>query len=206
MQRLLHIHPTTPQRHLLLQAARTLAQGGVIVYPTDSGYALGCQIGFKAAVDRIRQIRRLDEKHHMTLICRDLSELSHYAHVSDPVYRLLKRYTPGAYTFLLNASSEVPKRLQHPNRRTIGLRIPDNLITQALLETCDQPLLSATLILPDYEGLLIEPGVIYDVLGKRVDLVLDGGYCGQDPTTMIDLTTDVPKVIRVGKGDPTPFE
>jgi tRNA threonylcarbamoyl adenosine modification protein (Sua5/YciO/YrdC/YwlC family) len=205
MQKLLKIHSETPQRHLLRQAAKVLADGGVIVYPTDSGYALGCQIGCKDAIARIRQIRRLDEKHHMTVMCRDLSELSQYARVSDTVYRILRKHTPGPYTFLLNATNEVPKRLQHPNRKTIGIRVPDHLITQALLEASDQPLLSTSLILPDYEGILIEPAVIYDLVGNRVDLVLDGDYCGREPTSMIDLTGEQPKVLRVGKGDVSPF-
>lgn len=203
--KLLSIHPETPQRHLLRQTVQTLNDGGVIVYPTDSGYALGCKIGCKEAIDRIRQIRRLTEKHHMTLVCRDLSELSHFAKVPDKIYRLLRMYTPGAYTFLLNATKEVPKRLQHPNRKTIGIRVPDHKITQAVLEACDQPLLSTSLILPDYEGILIEPAVIYDLVGSRVDLVLDGGFCGREPTSMIDLTGDTPVVLRQGKGDTTPF-
>lgn len=205
MQKLLKLHSETPQRHLLRQAAQVLANGGVIVYPTDSGYAFGCQIGCKDAVDRIRQIRRLDDKHHMTLMCRDLSEISQYAFVSDSAYRMLRKYTPGPYTFLLNATREVPRRLQHPNRKTIGIRIPDHNIAQALLDACDHPLLSTSLILPDYDGILIEPAVIYDLVGNRVDLVLDSGYCGREPTSMIDLTGDAPKVLRVGKGDVSAF-
>ena len=203
--KLLSIHPETPQRHLLRQTVQVLNSGGVIVYPTDSGYALGCKIGFKEAIERIRRIRRLDEKHHMTLMCRDLSELSHFAKVPDKIYRLLRMYTPGPYTFLLNATREVPKRLQHPNRKTIGIRVPDHLIAQALLEACDQPLLSSSLILPDYEGVLIEPAVIYDLVGSRVDLVLDGGFCGRESTSMIDLTGEKPVILREGKGDVTPF-
>lgn len=204
--KLLKIHPETPQRHLIHQAVRTLEDGGVIVYPTDSGYALGCQIGRKEATDRIRHIRKLNDKHHMTLMCRDLSEVSHFAKMPDHAYRLLRLYTPGPYTFLLNATREVPRRLQHPNRKTIGVRIPAHLIAQALLNACEQPLLSTSLILPDYEGILIEPAVIYDLVGKRVDLVLDGGFCGREPTSMIDLTGEKPLVLRVGKGDVTPFQ
>ena len=204
--KLLSIHPETPQKHFIRQAVQVLANGGVIVYPTDSGYALGCQIGFKEAIDRIRQIRRLDENHHMTLMCRDLSEISHYAKVPDNVYRLLRRYTPGPYTFLLNATKEVPKKLQHPNRKTIGIRVPEHGIAQTLLEGCGQPLLSTSLILPDYDGILIEPAVIYDLVGKRVDLVLDGGFCGREPTSLIDLTGDEPVVVRRGKGDVSVFE
>ncbi len=204
--KLLHIHPENPQKHLMRQAVQVLASAGVIVYPTDSGYALGCQIGFKEPIERIRRIRQLDDKHHMTLMCRDLSELSHFAKVSDSAYRLLRRYTPGPYTFLLNATKEVPRKLQHPQRKTIGLRVPKHVIAQTLLELCDAPLLSTSLILPDYEGVLIEPAVIYDLLGHRVDLVLDGGFCGREPTSLIDLTGKYPVVVRRGKGEVAPFE
>jgi tRNA threonylcarbamoyl adenosine modification protein (Sua5/YciO/YrdC/YwlC family) len=204
--KLLKIHPETPQRHLMRKAQQTLAHGGVIVYPTDSGYALGCKIGFKEATDRIRAIRKLDEKHQMTLICRDLSEVSHFAKMPDPIYRLLRLYTPGPYTFLLNATREVPKRLQHPNRKTIGIRIPAHVIAQALLELSEEPLLTSSLILPDYDGILIEPAVIYDLVGKRVDLVLDGGFCGREPTSLVDLTSAKPVILRKGKGDTTAFE
>ncbi|MCD6046835.1 MAG: yciO [Gammaproteobacteria bacterium] len=203
---LLKIHPETPQRHMLRQTVEALMDGGVIVYPTDSGYALGCRIGAKNGVERIRQIRRLDEKHHMTLMCRDLSELSHFAKVPDHIYKLLRLHTPGPYTFLLNATKEVPKRLQHPNRKTIGIRVPEHKISQALLEAHGEPLLTSSLILPDYDGILIEPAVIYDLVGRRVDLVLDAGFCGREPTSMIDLTGDKPVVIRAGKGDVTPFQ
>jgi tRNA threonylcarbamoyl adenosine modification protein (Sua5/YciO/YrdC/YwlC family) len=205
MQRLLKLHPETPQRHFLRKAAEILADGGVIVYPTDSGYALACEIGQKSAQDRIKQIRQLTDDHHLTLVCRDLSELATYAMVSDQVYRLLRRHTPGPYTFILKATKEVPRRLQHPKRKTIGLRVPDHQIAHALLETCDQPLLSASLSLPNYSGVLIEPAVIYDLVGNQVDLVLDGGFCGQQPTTIIDLTEEEPVVVREGKGDVTPF-
>ncbi len=206
MSSLLSIHPETPQRHYLRKAEAILAAGGVIVYPTDSGYALACDIGRAGARDRIKQIRQLADDHHLTLVCRDFSELATYAVVSDSTYRLLRRYTPGKYTFILKATKEVPRRLQHPKRRTIGLRVPEHRIVQALLETCNRPLLSTSLSLPHYPGVLIEPAVIYDLVGNQVDLVLDGGFCGQQPTSVIDLTGDFPVIIRVGAGDLSPFQ
>lgn len=205
MSIILQIHPENPQIRVLRQAVCIIERGGVIVYPTDSGYALACHLGDKHAVNRIRAIRKLEEKHHMTLVCRDLSELSQYAHVSNASFRLLKAFTPGAYTFILPASSEVPRRLQHPQRKTIGLRVPDHAIAQALLETIDQPLISTTLMLPDRDVPLIEPQAIQEVLGRQIDLIIDGGYCGLEPTTVVDLTGDSPNVLRVGKGDPAPF-
>lgn len=205
MHPLLSVHPETPQRHHLRKAAEVLSEGGVIVYPTDSGYALACDVGRLVAQKRIRQLRQLPDDHHMTLVCRDLSELATYAVVSDASYRLMRRYTPGSYTFLLKATKEVPRRLQHAKRRTIGLRVPNHRIAQALLEAWGQPLLSTSLILPHYPGILIEPAVIYDLVGNQVDLVLDGGFCGQTPTSVIDLTTDTPQVIRHGNGDVSAF-
>jgi tRNA threonylcarbamoyl adenosine modification protein (Sua5/YciO/YrdC/YwlC family) len=205
MHPLLTVHPETPQRHHLRKAVEVLSEGGVIVYPTDSGYALACDVGRLVAQKRIRQLRQLPDDHHMTLVCRDLSELATYAVVSDVSYRLMRRYTPGAYTFLLKATKEVPRRLQHAKRRTIGLRVPNHRIAQALLEAWGQPLLSTSLILPHYPGILIEPAVIYDLVGSQVDLVLDGGFCGQTPTSVIDLTTDTPQVIRHGNGDVSAF-
>jgi tRNA threonylcarbamoyl adenosine modification protein (Sua5/YciO/YrdC/YwlC family) len=205
MTQYFEVHPQNPQGHLLRQAAAIIQRGGVIVYPTDSGYALGCQLGDKAALERIRQIRQLGDKHHFTLMCRDLSELASYAYVDNNTYSLLKTYTPGPYTFLLKATREVPRRLQHPNRKTIGIRVPGNPIALALLEAIDEPLMSTTLILPNNDTPLIEPRAIQDVLGKRVDLIIDGGYCGQEQTTMLDLVEGTPRIIRIGKGDPTPF-
>lgn len=205
MHPLLTVHPETPQRHHLRKAVEILSEGGVIVYPTDSGYALACDVGRAAAQKCIRQLRQLPDDHHMTLVCRDLSELAIYAVVSDASYRLMRRYTPGAYTFILKATKEVPRRLQHAKRRTIGLRVPDHRIAQALLEAWGQPLLSTSLILPHYPGILIEPAVIYDLVGSQVDLVLDGGFCGQMPTSVVDLTTDTPQVIRQGNGDVSAF-
>lgn len=205
MSILLQIHPQNPQEHLLRKAAATVHMGGIIVYPTDSGYALACQIGNKQALDRIRRIRHLDEKHHFTLVCRDLSELSTYAVVNNNVYRLLKTYTPGPYTFLLPATREVPRRLQHAKRKTIGLRIPDHTIALALLEAVDEPLMSTTLTLPNEDINFLEAQAIRDVLGSRVDLIIDGGDCGLEPTSVIDLSGEKPVIIRKGKGDVTPF-
>lgn len=205
MGQYLKIHPENPQAHYLQKAAEIIWQGGVIVYPTDSSYALACRIGDKQALERIRQIRQLDNKHHFTLVCRDLSELATYAQVDNTTYRLLKAHTPGPYTFLLRATHEVPKRLQHPSRKTIGLRIPDNKIAQALLEVIDEPLMSTTLLLPGNDLPLIEAEAIKDVLGRRVDLIVDGGFCGAEPTTLIDMLDGVPKILRQGKGDITPF-
>lgn len=205
MSQFFQIHPVNPQGHLIREAVAILRRGGIIVYPTDSAYAIGCQMGNKQAIDRIRHIRGLDEKHHLTLLCRDLSELSQYAQFDNTSYRLLKANTPGPYTFILRATSEVPRRLQHPNRKTIGLRVPDNKIAQALLEMLDEPMLSSSLILPNSETPMIEPQAMYDMLGHVVNLVIDGGPCGLEPTTIIDLVEGNPVVVREGKGDITPF-
>jgi len=201
-----NIHPENPQGHLIREAASIVRRGGVIIYPTDSAYALGCQMGDKQAIDRIRRIRQLDEKHNLTLICRDLSELSYYAQFDNIIYRLLKAHTPGPYTFVLKATSEVPRRLQHPKRKTIGLRVPDHPIVQALLEALDEPLISTTLMLPGADAPIVEPQAIRDLLGKRIDLVIDGGPCGVEPTSIIDLVDGAPRIIRAGKGDVTPFK
>jgi tRNA threonylcarbamoyl adenosine modification protein (Sua5/YciO/YrdC/YwlC family) len=206
MSQFFQIHPENPQARLIRQAVDIVRAGGVIVYPTDSAYALGCQIGDKAALDRIRRIRRLDARHNFTLVCRDLSELATYARVDNTVYRLLKAHTPGAYTFILRATSEVPRRLMHPKRRTVGLRVPDNAIAQALLADLNEPLMSVTLIMPDDELPLIDPYEIRELLEHDVDLVIDGGYCGMEATTVVDLADDMPMVLRAGKGDPAPFE
>jgi len=205
MAQLFSIHPDNPQSRLIRQAVHIVKNGGIIVYPTDSGYALGCQLGNKDALERIRRLRNLDKNHNMTLVCRDLSELSTYAKVSNAVFRLLKVFTPGAYTFILNATGEVPRRMLHPKRRTLGLRIPDHAICLSLLECLEEPLMSTTLILPDAEYPLTEPAAISDLLGVQVDLIIDGGSCGHEPTTVVDLTGDQPAVLREGKGDPKPF-
>lgn len=199
------IHPANPQPRLIKQAAAMVRDGAVIAYPTDSCYALGCQLGNKDAVARIRQIRGVDENHYMTLMCRDLSELARYARVSNPQFRLLKNNTPGSYTFILDATKEVPRRLQHPKRNTIGMRIPDHPVALALLEELGEPLLSSTLILPNEENPLNDAEEIRDRLDHQVDLVLDGGAVGLEPTTVIDLTGDTPVLVRRGKGDVTPF-
>src|SRR5574340_1120647 len=194
------IHSANPQPRLIRQVAELVRGGAVIVYPTDSGYALGCHLGDKDAVARIRQIRGVDDKHHMTLVCRDLSEIAHYARVDNVQFRLLKSNTPGSYTFILDATKEVPKRLQHPKRNTVGLRVPDHAVAQALLAELGEPLLSSTLLLPQHARPLSDPEEIRELLERRVDLILDGGYCGLEPTTVIDLTEEVPVLVRKGNG------
>ena len=197
----LTVHPENPQMRLITQAVAVMRRGGIVVYPTDSCYALGCHLGDKGALERIRQIRQLDETHNFTLICRDLSELATYAKVSNQVFRLLKKLTPGPYTFILNASREVPRRLQNPKRRTIGLRVPDHPITQALLDALGEPMMTVSLIMPGEDMPLTDPDEIRERLGKRVDVIIDGGYCGYEPTTVIDMVAEPPEVIRQGKGE-----
>lgn len=194
------IHPVDPQPRLIRQAAEIVRQGGVIVYPTDSCYALGCRIGDKDAMQRIRSIRRIDARHHFALVCRDLSEISTYARVNDTQFRLLKKATPGSYTFILKATREVPKRLQHPSRRTIGVRVPDHQIVRALLEELGEPIVSSTLLLPDAAEPLNDPQEMRRLLERQVDLIIDGGSCGIVPTTIVQLTDDVPVILRAGKG------
>lgn len=201
MAQFFQIHPENPQPRLIAQAVAIVRNGGVIVYPTDSCYALGCLLGDKMAVERIRRIRRLDESHHFTLMCRDLSEISLYANVDNPAYRLLKTLTPGPFTFILRATGEVPRRLQNPKRKTIGLRVPAHPIAVALLEALGEPLMSTTLILPDEEAPMTDPLDMRETLGHAVDLVIDGGYCGTEQTTILDLTEEPPRVVRTGKGD-----
>ncbi len=205
MSQFFAIHPDNPNPRLIRQAAVMLRDGGIVAYPTDSCYALGCHLGDKDAVARIRQIRRLDEHHHLTLMCRDLSEISRYARVDNNKFRLLKNNTPGGYTFILEATREVPKRLQHPRRSTIGIRVPDHPVALALLEELGEPILSSTLMLPDEEWPLNDVERIRELLEKKVDLVIDGGAVGADFTTVIDLTGDRPALLRRGMGDITPF-
>ena len=205
MSQFFQIHPDNPQQRLINQAVDIVKSGGVIAYPTDSAYALGCHIGDKAAVDKIRRIRRLDDKHNFTLVCRDLSELGVYAKVVNSSYRLLKQNTPGAYTFILPASSEVPRRLMHPKRRQIGVRVPDNNIALALCEELGEPLMSTTLILPGDDTPMTDPYEIRSMLEHELNLVIDGGFCGYEPTTVVNMTGDAPEIIREGKGDPVPF-
>lgn len=197
----LHVHPLNPQKRLLDKAAAYLRNGAVIVYPTDSCYALGCRLGDKAAADRLRGIRRFGRHHLFTLVCRDLSELGTYARVDNAQFRLIKSMTPGPYTFVLRASSEAPRRLLHEKRKTIGLRVPDHAVTGALLAALNEPLLSCTLILPE-DGLPIsDPEQAYHRLHHLVDVVVYGGNCGYEPTTVLDLTESEPRLIRKGKGD-----
>ena len=198
------IHPETPQERLIKQCTEIVRQGGVIAYPTDSCYALGCQLGNKEAMQRILQIRGIDQKHHLTLMCHDLSELGTYAQVDNSQFRLLKATTPGSYTFILGATKEVPARTLHPKRKTIGLRVPDNKIALALLADLGEPMLSCTLMLPEDEAPLTDPYDIRDRLEHSVDLVIDGGWCGTEPTTVIDMTQGI-ELVRQGKGDLTPF-
>jgi len=205
MSQFFAIHPDNPNPRLIRQAAELLRNGGIVVYPTDSCYALGCHLDDKDAVTRIRQIRKLDEHHPMTLMCRDLSEIARYARVDNAKFRVLKSNTPGSYTFILEATKEVPRRLQHPKRSTIGIRIPDHPVALALLEELGEPISSTTLILPEEEGPLNDAEHIRDLLEKRVDLVIDGGAVGMDFTTVIDLTGDAPFMVRRGKGDVAPF-
>lgn len=199
------VHPTHPQPRLIAQAAAIIRAGGVIAYPTDSCYALGCQIGDKEAMQRLRNIRKIDDKHHLTLMCRDLSEIAAYAQVNNVQYRLLKKLTPGSYTFILQASREVPRRLLHPRRKTIGMRIPGHAVALALLAAVNEPLLSATLILPGDALPLNDAEDIRERLEQALDLVLDAGPCGIDPTTMVDLTGASPQILRQGKGSAEPF-
>lgn len=205
MSQFFHIHQENPQPRLIRQAAEMVRNGSVIVYPTDSGYALGCHLGDKDAVTRIRRIRDMDDKHHLTLMCRDLSELGQYARVDNVQFRLLKSNTPGSYTFILEATREVPKRVLHPKRSTIGLRIPDHPVALALLAELDEPLLSCSLILPGEEVTMHDAEEIRDAIGNQVDLIIDGGPVGLEPTTMIDLSGSEPVLVRRGKGDTRPF-
>ncbi|MBP6735585.1 MAG: threonylcarbamoyl-AMP synthase [Chromatiaceae bacterium] len=206
MAQFFDIHPDNPQPRLIRRAADILLEGGVIIYPTDSSYALGCQIGEKDAMERIRRIRHLDDKHNFTLVCRDLSEITTYAKIDNQAFRLLKSMTPGAYTFIFEGTKQVPRRLMHPRRKTIGIRVPDNIICHELLGTLDQPILSTTLMLPGDDQPLTDPYEMRDLLGHQVDLIIDGGFCGLEPTTMVDMSGEAPLVTRVGKGVPTPFE
>ena len=200
------IHPENPQERLVKQAAEIVRQGGVIVYPTDSGYALGCMIGDKHAMDRIVQIRQLPEGHNFTLVCSDLSELSNYSLVTNSAYRLIKNNTPGRYTFILTATKELPRRLMTSKRKTIGIRVPDNQIALDLLKALGEPILSCSLMLPNEEHITqSDPEEIRDRLEHQVDLIIHGGYLGQEPTTVVDLTTETPVILREGSGSVAPF-
>ncbi|MBG6241603.1 MAG: threonylcarbamoyl-AMP synthase [Candidatus Symbiopectobacterium sp. Dall1.0] len=206
MSQFFYIHPQNPQPRLINQSVDVLRKGGVMVYPTDSGYALGCMLGEKNAMERICQIRHLDSNHNFTIVCRDLSEISTYAYVDNAAFRLIKNNTPGNYTFILKATKEVPRRLMSEKRKTIGLRVPSNEIALALLEALNEPLMSTTLMLPGNDFAESDPEEIQDHLGKRIDLIIHGGFLGQKPTTVIDLTDSTPVVVREGSGDISPFQ
>ena len=201
MAQYFEVHPEHPQPRLLKQAADILHKGGVVALPTDSSYALVCHLDDKAAVDQLRRIRGVDERHHLTLLCRELSELASYARVDNTQYRLLKLGTPGPFTFILEATKQVPRRVSHPSRRTIGLRVPEHATTQALLEILGQPLLATTLILPGQEEALNDAHEIRVELEKRIQAVVDAGACPMSPTTVIDLSSGTPEVLREGRGD-----
>ncbi len=201
MAQYFEVHPQQPQIRLLKQAAEILHRGGIAAIPTDSSYALVCHLDDKSAVDNLRRIRGVDERHHLSLLCRDLSELANCARVDNQQYRLLKLATPGPYAFILEATKEVPRRVSHPSRRTIGLRVPDNVVTQALLEQMGQPLLATTLILPGEDDPLNDPHEIREKLEKRVQVIVDAGACQLEPTTVIDLSDGEAKLVRQGRGD-----
>ena len=205
MARYLSIHPDDPQQRLLAQAAEVVREGGVVAIPTDSCYALGCHLGDKDAVERIRRIRGVDERHHLTLMCRDLSEIAQFARVDNAQYRLLKATTPGSYTFILEGTKELPRRVLHPKRKTIGLRVPAHKVALALLAELDEPLLTSTLMLPGDEAPLTEAWEIQDRLDDHLELILDGGHCGTEPTTVVDLTRLPPELVRAGRGALAPF-
>lgn len=206
MSQYFHIHPDNPQPRLVNQVVDYLNKGSVIVYPTDSGYALGCRLEEKNAMERICRIRQLDGNHNFTLMCRDLSELSTYAQVDNSAFRILKNNTPGNYTFILKATKEVPRRLMNDKRKTIGLRVPSNPVALAILERLNEPMMSTSLMLPGNDFTESDPEEIQYSIGKLVDLIIDGGTLGQQPTTVIDLTSDAPVVVREGVGDTRPFE
>ncbi|MGY6564688.1 MAG: L-threonylcarbamoyladenylate synthase [Halomonadaceae bacterium] len=205
MSQFFQIHPENPQKRLIDQAVQIVRQGGVIAYPTDSGYALGCHLGDKKAIERIKRLRSLDDKHNFTLVCSDLSDIGTYAKVDNSVFRLLKANTPGAYTFILNATSEVPRLLLHPKRRSIGVRVPDHRITHALLEALGEPLMSVTLIPVGEELPMTDPEEIRDRYINQLDLIIDGGACHLEPTSVIDLRELPPTILREGRGDLAPF-
>ncbi len=205
MARYLSIHPDDPQPRLLAQAAEAVRAGGVLALPTDSCYSLGCRLGDKDAVERIRRIRGLDDRHHLTLMCRDLSEIAQFARVDNAQYRLLKAATPGSYVFILEGTRELPRRVLHPKRKTIGLRVPDHKVALALLAELGEPLLTSTLLLPGDEAPLTEAWEIQDRLDDLIELIIDGGHCGTTPTTVIDLTGMPPVLVRAGRGPLEPF-
>jgi tRNA threonylcarbamoyl adenosine modification protein (Sua5/YciO/YrdC/YwlC family) len=205
MSQFFTLHPTHPEPRLIKRAVEIVRQGGLIAYPTDSCYALGCHIGDKAAMERMRRVRDVDERHHFTLMCRDLSEIGTFAKVDNAQYRLLKAHTPGPYTFILKATRELPRRLSHPKRATIGVRVPEHVVASALLAELNEPMLSTTLILPNQSDPLNDADEIRAALGHQLDVILDGGACGVTPTTVIDLSQDAPILVRRGKGETDSF-
>lgn len=206
MSQILNIHAENPQLRLIKQAVEIIKAAGIMIYPTDSAYALGCRIGNKAALQQISRIRQFDSKHNFTLVCRDLSEIALYARVDNSAYRLLKAYTPGAYTFILRATSEVPRLLMHPKRKTIGIRVPDHPVVDALLTELNEPILSSTLIMPGEDNPPYDINDIKDDLSHAVDLIIDSGFCGLEATTVVDLVEGSPRLLRAGKADATPFQ
>ncbi len=206
MARYFDVNPDNPQARSIRQVVDVVREGGLIAYPTDSCFALGCQIGNKEGLDRIREIRRLDDRHHFTLVCRDFAQLGQFVQVSNSVFRLVKASTPGSYTFILPATREVPRRLLHPKKKTVGVRVPKHAVAQALLEELGEPLLSTTLLLPDEEEPMTQGWEIKDRLDSAIDAVIDSGDCGIEPTTVVDLSGDEPEILRRGAGDPSRFE
>lgn len=206
MARYLDVHPVDPQPRAIGQAVALIRDGGLVAYPTDSGYALGCALGNQEGKERIVRIRHLDDKHHFTLVCADFAQLGQLVHIDNRVFRAIKAATPGPYTFILPATKEVPRRLLHPKKKTVGVRIPDNRVVQALLAELGEPILSSTLILPGEEAPMTEGWLVKEELDLQVDAVIDAGECGTDPTTVIDYSDGTPEVTRVGAGDPAPFE
>ena len=205
MSQRFQVHPVNPQPRLIRQAAELIRDGSLIVYPTDSGYAFGWHIGNRDAAERLQRIRQTGKDHNFTLVCRDLSEIATYARIENSTYRLLRAHTPGAYTFILRATREVPRRLQNPKQQTVGIRVPDHPVPLALLAELGEPLMSSTLILPDHDLPLADPDEIWEILCSRIDLLIDSGNCGLDPTTVVDLTGDYPQVLRQGSGDASAF-
>lgn len=206
MARYFDVHPENPQPRSLSQAAEVVTRGGLLAYPTDSGYALGCQLGNRDGLDRIRVLRQLDDRHHFTLVCSEFAQLGQYVQMDNDVFRAVKAATPGAYTFILKATREAPKVMLHPKKKTVGVRVPRHTTTLELLKVLGEPLMSSTLILPGHTEPMTEGWLVNEELGGQVDAVLDSGDCGLEPTTIIDLSEDEPVVVRVGAGDPSPFE
>jgi tRNA threonylcarbamoyl adenosine modification protein (Sua5/YciO/YrdC/YwlC family) len=206
MARYLDVHPVDPQPRVIGPAVPLVRDGGLIAYPTDSGYALGCALGNQEGKERIVRIRHLDDRHHFTLVCRDFAQLGQLVHIDNTVFRAVKASTPGPYTFILPATREVPRRLLHPKKKTVGVRIPSNRVVQALLAELGEPLLSSTLILPDESETMTEGWLVKEELDHQVDAVVDSGECGTEPTTVVDFSSGAPDIVRIGAGDPAPFE